>query len=166
MLILLATLNRKVMIDYRNTSNILCTVITEAFVAGILINGFTLESFSSKSLLEAAIAIACSTIIVTICITSPALLPLMFDWKAKPKNNSLGITTANPKTESTLSERIFFWIQKRLWKDFTNIMIRDKVPSAVLANELNLHSDKSKLHSKNLVNFSFLHLLFDMFTKD
>jgi hypothetical protein len=141
------------MIDYRNTSNILCIVFTEAFVAGILINGLTSESFSSKYLLEAAIAIACCAIIVTICITSPALIPLMFDWKAKETNNSLGITTANPATELTLSERIFFWIQKRLWKDFTNMVIRDKVPAAVLAYDLNLYSDKIKLHSNHLVNF-------------
>jgi hypothetical protein len=100
-----------------------------------------------------AIAIALYSNIVTIWISSPALMPLLFDLKVKRKKKSIGIVTANPTTEFNLSEKIFFWVQKHLRKVFTNILVRDKIPTAVLAEDLNSKSNTFRLTSDNLVSF-------------
>jgi glucan phosphoethanolaminetransferase (alkaline phosphatase superfamily) len=113
-LVLFAILNRRITIDYCNTSIILLLVFTETYVLGIIINKLTIESFTSNTIIEESIVIALYASFVAIWITSPAILPLLFDWKVKRKKNSMGSITVNPSTEYTLIEKTYLWVQKKL----------------------------------------------------
>jgi hypothetical protein len=158
-LIVLAVLNRRITIDYRNTSNILFLVLTEICLLGIFINKFTTISFSSNTLLEESILIALYATFVATWITSPAILPLVFDWKVKRKKKAIGLLTGNTTADVPLTSKTLMWVQKWLHDVIEIILIREGTPIHMLAEDLNSNTAKTVLISKNLVSiYFFIHL--------